>query len=155
MGEQVQLRFTKGYTELLDMTVERVSAAENGKVTVVLSTNRYLAETTLLRRQTADVIYDSATGIRVPKRAIHLEETTVTDEETGQVSTVQQTGVYCVTGVKAEWKSVNILWEGEDFYLVEAALPDNSELRDEATALHIGDEVIVKGEDLYDGKVVG
>ncbi len=155
IGSKVKLRFTKGYTEQLAMTVERVSAAENGKVTVVLSTNRYLAETTLLRRQTADVIYESATGIRIPKRAIRLEEKTVTDKETGETSTVQQTGVYCVTGLKADWKPVNILWEGEDFYLVEAALPENAELRDEARALHAGDEVIVKGEDLYDGKVVG
>lgn len=155
IGSKVKLRFTKGYTDQLTMTVERVSAAENGRVTVVLSTNRYLAETTLLRRQTADVIYDSGTGIRIPKRAIRLEEKTVTDAETGETNTVQQTGVYCVTGVKADWKPVNILWEGEDFYLVEAALPENAELRDEAQALHAGDEVIVKGEDLYDGKVVG
>lgn len=155
MGDKVKLRFTKGYTDLISMKVERVSAAENGKVTVVLSTNRCLAETTLLRRQTADVIYSSATGLRIPKRAIRLEEKTVTDPETKETSTVQQTGVYCVTGLKADWKPVNILWEGEDFYLVEAALPENSELRDEAQALHAGDAVIVKGEDLYDGKVVG
>lgn len=155
IGSRVKLRFTKGYTDPLTMTVERVSAAENGKVTVVLSTNRYLAETTLLRRQTADVIYASATGIRIPKRAIRLEEKTVTDPETKETSTVQQTGVYCVTGAEMEWKPVNILWEGEDFYLVEAALPDNAELKDEARAFRAGDEVIVKGEGLYDGKAVG
>lgn len=155
LGSRARLRFTTGYTSPLSMTVERVSAVENGMVTVVLSTNRYLANTTLLRRQTADLIYESAEGIRIPKRAVRLEEKTVTDPETGAESTIQQTGVYCVVGMEVEWKAITILWEGEDFYLVEPLLPEVSEVRDEARAIRSGDSVIVRGQDLYDGKAVG
>lgn len=155
LGSRARLRFTTGYTGLLTMKVERVSAVENGMVTVILSTNRYLAETTLLRRQTADLVYESAEGIRIPKRAVRLEEKTVTDPESGAESTVQQTGVYCLVGSQAEWKPITILWEGDDFYLVEPLLPENSELRDEARGIRAGDSVIVRGQDLYNGKVIG
>lgn len=155
LGSRARLRFTTGYTTPLSMTVERVSAVENGMVTVVLSTNRYLADTTLLRRQTADLIYESAEGIRIPKRAVRLEEKTVTDPETKETSTVQQTGVYCVVGMEVEWKPITILWEGDDFYLVEPLLPEVKETKDEARALRAGDSVIVRGQDLYDGKAVG
>ena len=155
LGSRAKLRFTTGYTNPLSMTVERVSAVENGMVTVVLSTNRYLANTTLLRRQTADLIYESAEGIRIPKRAVRLEEQTVTDPETGASSTVQQTGVYCVVGIEVEWKPITILWEWEDFYLVEPLLPEVKETKDEARALRAGDSVLVRGQNLYDGKTVG
>ena len=155
MGSKVKLRFTKGYSRELTMNVEQISQAENGRVAVILSTNEYVAETTLLRRQTADVIYTSATGLRVPKEALRLQEVTETDEETGEVTTIQQPGVFCATGQEWEWKPVNILWEEEDYYLVEGALPDVYETKDEARALHAGDEVLVKGEAVYDGKVVG
>ena len=40
---------------------------ENGQAVVVLSTDRCLEQTTLLRRQTAELIFDSRTGLRVPK----------------------------------------------------------------------------------------
>ena len=151
MDSKVTLRFTRGYSRELNMDVERISDSENGRVVVILSTNEFVSETTLLRRQSADVIYSSATGLRVPKEAIRLQEVT----ETGEVTVTQQPGVYCVSGQKWEWKAVNILWEADDYYLVEGALPEVYETKDEAQALHAGDEVLVKGETVYDGKAVG
>lgn len=148
VGKSATIRFSRDYTGEIDMTVERVSDPENGSVLVVLSSDRYLSETTLLRKQSADLIYDSTTGLRVPQRSLRIITETHTDEETGQERQVQVTGVYAVVGSQLEWKPVRVLAEGDGFYLVEPANPDSSR------ALRGGSEIVVRGEDIYDGKVV-
>ena len=127
------------------MKVERVGETpENGRVAVVLSSDRYLSETTLLRKQTVELVFDSQTGIRVPTQAVRVEERTVTDPEQELV-----TGVYVLVGQQAEFKPVTILAQLEDFALVKSA--DGS---DGKKALRAGDEVILSSVELFDGKVI-
>ena len=52
----VNLRLAKGFEQTIRMRVEHVSAEENGQAAVVLSCRKYLAQTTLLRHQAADVV---------------------------------------------------------------------------------------------------
>ena len=129
------------------MTVERVGDPEGGRCTVVLSTDKHLSETTLLRRQTVELVFQSVTGVRVPKQALRVAGQTVTDEETGEESTVQVTGVYTLVGEQVEFKPVTVLEQGDTFVLVEAAGSGRA-------ALQPGDVVVVAAEDLYDGKVI-
>ena len=146
-GRSVTVRFSRDWSGEVDMTVERVGEPEDGRCAVVLSTNRYLSETTLLRRQTVELVFQSVTGVRVPKQALRVEEQTVTDEETGEESTVQVTGVYTLVGEQVEFKPVTVLEQGDTFVLVEAAGSGRA-------ALQPGDVVVVAAEDLYDGKVI-
>ena len=146
-GRKVTVRFSRDWSGEVSMTIERVGDPENGQCAVVLSSDKYLADTTLLRRQTVELVFDSITGVRVPKEAIRVEQRTVTDEETGEESQASVTGVYTLVGEQAEFKPVNILKQGDTFTLVEAA--DSSK-----KALRPGDIVIVAAEDLYDGKVI-
>lgn len=137
------------------MDIERLSEPENGSVLAVFSATRSLADTTLLRRQTVELVFESVTGIRVPKEAVRVEQRTRTDPDTEEVITYQETGVYAMVGAKAEFKLVTILAEGEDFFLVESAPfqnPDNT--AETKRALRSGDEIIVRAEDLYDGKIL-
>lgn len=91
------------------MKVERVGETpENSRVTVVLSSDRYLSETTLLRKQTVELVFDSQTGIRVPTQAVRVEERTVTDPETEEEKQELVTGVYVLVGQQAEFKPVTI-----------------------------------------------
>ena len=127
------------------MQVERVDEPSGGVSLVVLSSTRSLADTSMLRKQTVDIIFDSVTGIRVPKKAVRTEVT-----EDGE----QVIGVYVLTAAQAEFKPVEILVDDGDYYLVEALLPDvptDNQLR---TALRAGDQVIVSSDTLYDGKVM-
>ena len=132
------------------MKVERVGETpENGRVTVVLSSDRYLSETTLLRKRTVELVFDSQTGIRVPTQAVRVEERTVTDPETEEEKQELVTGVYVLVGQQAEFKPVTILAQLEDFALVKSA--DGS---DGKKALRAGDEVILSSVELFDGKVI-
>ena len=131
----------------ITMTVYRVGEAENGQTAVVLSTDKYLSDTTLLRRQTVELVFGSVTGVRIPKEALRVEEQTVTDEETGEQSQVNVPAVYALVGEQAEFKPVTILLQGDGYALAEAAATG-------LKALRSGELVIVAAEDLYDGKVI-
>ena len=146
-GHQVTLRFSRDFSGDLSATVESVGEGE-GQVVVILSSQDGLARTTLLRRQTVELIFDSRTGLRVPKQAVHLTEETVTDPDTGEEETRTVYGVYAVVAARAEFKPVEILEDSGEFYLVTPVASDK-------TALRAGDEIVISARDLYDGKVVG
>lgn len=151
-GGTIAVRFSRDWSGQVEMDVERIGAAENGRCVAVLSTDRYLSDTTLLRRQTVELIFETRTGIRVPKAALRVEERTVTDEDTGEKRQVQINGVYALVGAQAEFKPVTVLAQQDDFCLVQAASAGSA--AEAKKALRAGDEIIVAAEDLFDGKVV-
>lgn len=146
-GETVALRFADS-GRLFDAKVERISEEENGMVTVIFHSREYAAQLTGLRNQSVEIITDQTVGFRVPKRAVRVDES-------GRL------GLYRVSGAKAEWVSIDILWEEADYYLVAQAPKRDSEgnvlemtALEKAARLRAGDEIVVKGEGLYDGRVV-
>lgn len=154
-ARSMYLRFSKGVEQDLPVKVFHVSEAENGQVVVVLRGNTYLPELTLLRQQSAEVILGSLEGIRVPREALRAEKTSV--DENGQRVTTEQTGVYCLVGMEARFKPVEVLYSGDGFALVRSIYNTASgdlTSSQEVARLRDGDQVIVTGRDLYDGKVL-
>ena len=157
VGDRVSLRFMSGLDREIEMTVERVGDESQGERLVVLSSERYLSLTTLLRHQNAQVIFHSYTGIRVPKVAVRVVTETLAAED-GSQTEVTSTAVYCRMGRTARLKPVQVLYQGEDYYLVQPdldSLEGLSETSRESRILRGGDVVIVSASDLYDGKVIG
>ena len=152
----LKLRFAKGVSRDLDVELMYISEAENGRVAVIFQGDTYLSDLTLLRQQSAEVIRQTITGIRVPIEAVRVRERTVTDED-GAESVVSETGVYCVVGMEARFKPVDVLYSGDDFALVRSTLDAAEEVTEtqETLRLRAGDEVIITAYDLYDGKVIG
>ena len=144
---QVTLRFASDFAQDVPAQILQVGPAENGQAVVVLSADRYLEQTTLLRRQTAELVFHSYAGLRVPKAALRIQTQTQTDKETGESVETNTTGVYAVVSGRLEFKPVTILSEGDSFYVVQPA-------QEGSRALRSGDEVVVQGTDLYDGKLV-
>ncbi|MEQ2456537.1 HlyD family efflux transporter periplasmic adaptor subunit [Flavonifractor hominis] len=151
-GRTVTVRFSRDWSGEVDMTVEHIGAEENGQVPVVLSSTRFLSDTTLLRKQTVELVFDTQTGIRVPKQAIRVLTQTVTDEETGEEQQVNVTGVFVLVGEQAEFKPIVVLDQQEDFALVQAAPASTDTERKKA--LRAGDEIIIASDELYDGQVI-
>lgn len=145
---RISLRFSKDVERDLDVTVQSVGWEENGRSVVVFQGKFDLAQLTLLRQQSAEIILDTMSGIRVPQEALRIVSQTVTGED-GKETEVQTTGVYCIVGVQAVFKPAEVLYSGEGFVLVRPA----STLRDRI--LRAGEEVVVTARDLFDGKVVG
>ena len=154
VGKSVRVRFSRDWSGEVSMKVERVDGAQDGACLVVLSSTRNLADTSMLRKQTVDLVFNSISGIRVPKKAVRTELREVTDPETGDTSTQQVIGVYVLTAAQAEFKSVEILADDGEYYLVQAVLPNVPTDNQLKTAFRAGDQVIVSSDELYDGKVM-
>jgi len=129
----VQLDLTHTLSDMIKMTVESVSAPEDGQRLVVFSCDSYLQNIIHLRSTDAELVTTLYRGLRVPKQAIRLQDGTA--------------GVYVIEGAKAVFKAVHILYDNVDTYVVE-------EDRSSTDNLWAGDEIIVSARNLYDGKVV-
>ena len=127
----ITVEFSRTYSNTIPMTVESIGVSEEGSCVVVLSCSKYLQNVAAVRGMTAELIFRSSSGIRVPKEALHLD-----DDGT--------TYLYRLSGMQAERVNVTIEGEETDYYLVSAS----------GTALRAGDEIITKASELFDGAVV-
>ena len=141
-GQALSLRAATGVDFDLDVTVERIGREENGRVIVVLRGGSHLAYVTLLRAQNVELILARYEGLRIPKNALRVDAD-------------GSSGVYCLVGLRAYRKPVEVLWQGEDYCLVRpVGIETTSESLRQLYTLRAGDEAIVSANDLYDGKVV-
>ena len=127
--QTASVRFGRYYGQELSMTVEYISTEENGYRAVVFSCNTNLSDVLSMRRQEAELIFSQESGLRIPRQALRVR-----DDGT--------TFVYVQTGLRAEAREVELLHDFGDYYMVRGQ------------NLRAGDEVIVSGKGLFDGKVV-
>ena len=133
VGDVTSLDFGYRSSRTVRASVRSISPTDRaGKVAVVFRCSSSLAETLSLRLAEAEVVFRSYSGLRVPKKAVHVED--------------GKTVVYTVSAGQMERKLVDILYTGEDFYLVEAG--------SEGSSLRAGNELIISGKNLKDGNVV-
>ena len=146
-GEQARLQFSGKLDREVEMKVERLGPTEAGRTLVVFSSNRYLTLTTLLRHQTAELIFDSWSGLRIPKSALRLVESTQQDEKTGASTQITRLGVYAMVAGRTEFREVSIVAEGDNYYVVDPVGTGSK-------VLHAGDEVISQATGLQDGMLL-
>ena len=146
-GQSLTVRFSRDWAGDVEMKVDRISDVQDGQVAVVLSSTRFLSDTTLLRQQTVELMLGSQSGLRVPAKAIRVRSQEVTDEETGETTTEHITGVYALVGTQAEFKPVEILQQAHG-YCVVANVSDGKKI------LRPGDQVILASAEIYDGMVI-
>jgi hypothetical protein len=145
-GDRVSLLFGRYNAKTLEMTVETISRADEGRCAVVFSCDRFLTDVLNLRRQEAELVFSEYAGLRVPKKSVHVDED-------------GNTFVYVRTALRAEKKPVDIVCDMGSFYVVGSgaggkgfAGADGAET---GGGLRAGDQIIVSAKELYDGKVVG
>ncbi len=148
VGTQIPVTFSSVFYDALPMTIERIGADENGSSLLVLSSSLYMQDVTLLREQSADVVFASRSGLRVPKDAIRvLPRSEIFPDIEPTPDEEPLVGVYILEGRNAAWKTVTPLHDNGETYVV--ALDKSS-----TDNLWPGDEIIVNAPDLYHGKVV-
>ena len=126
----------------LPVVVQSVGRAQEGRCLIVLRGDRYLSAVTMLRAQSAELILESYTGLRIPKNALRIGED-------------GRSGVYCRIGLQSYFKPVELIYQGEDYCLVRPGEIDAVRESDLVIyTLRAGDEVIISADELYDGKVI-
>ena len=105
----------------------------SGSAVVVFSSTYMNSELAGLRNPSVRIIVKSYDGLKVSSKAIKVED--------------GKKGVYVSNGSTIEFVPVTVLYEGNGYVVCKRGDPLKKEL-------HIYDDVIVKGKDLYDGKSV-
>ena len=149
-GRTYTLTFSGDYYGQIPMELDRVSL-EGEQTLAIFSCRSHLADTTLLRAQTVDVVIHHLEGIRVPRKALRVEtvdEPLESGNPDGPTRQVNRYKVYIVERSQAWGREVEILYTDENFYLVRPVDPAA------AKRLRAGDEIILNSSGIYDGKVV-
>lgn len=133
-GDQLNVRFDSDFLQPVSMNVERITAAQEGKTGLILSSKKYIQNAVSNRNQTAELIFDNQSGLQVPKAAIYVDEN-------------GESGVYVLEGAEARWKAVHILYDNGESFLVELDKTSTENLWPE-------DEIILTTDTIFEGKVM-
>ena len=136
VGATTTLDFGRHSADDLRAVVKSISEPVNGEAAVVFTVTSGVAETAALRETGCEIVFSSHTGLRVPLRAIRFIET-----DDGQAPVV-----YVITAERIEMKRVEILYETDDYVILDRGTGKD--------ALRAGNEVIVDGKGLEDGKAI-
>jgi len=152
----VNVKIPYATTDLVPARVVHINQFTNEEMALVILECNYMSPAiTQIRNESVEILLNSYEGIKIPKKALHddvLTKTTVDENgvETKTESRVQ--GVYVKYGNEVIFKQVCIIYSGEDFVICSER-PDSSLLFN-GTTITIYDEVIVEGENLYNGKLI-
>lgn len=105
-----------------------------------------------LRNETIQITVNSFTGIRVSKEALHDDYVDVQNSSNPNGEQKKVQGVYTVRGSELVFKEISILYAGKDFVIADDS-PEEGVLISGET-IELNDEIVVRGEDLYNGKII-
>ena len=132
-GSRYKIRFPESTAGEVTATLESLQNSKNGKTVIVLKSNLMNENLVNLRIEKAQLVLNEHEGFKVSKEAIR--------EVDGQK------GVYIRRGDLINFRKVEIIYTGEDYVIVKKDTEN-------AGVIKQYDSVVVRGKDLYDGKVV-
>ncbi len=168
VGNSYDVEFPYNYDTKISMKLERMITEPGEKeVILVLSSGRMPKDFNYMRGQEAKIVTDSFKGLRVPSSSVRVVE--------------GEKGVYTLYGSKVVFKKINIIYDGDGYYLTsdgtpmgnEALIPETTEKNKETEAelplggeesqaekdkieygyLTLHDQIIVSGKGLSHGMV--
>ncbi len=128
-------------------------ASKKDDAVAVFSCNYMNSSLSCLRNEPVQIIINNFEGVRLSKSALHDDYVDLLDEDgepTGEKARVQ--GVYILHGSELLFREVSVIFAGSDFVIVDIN-PESAILKSGETII-INDEVVIKGDDLYDGKII-
>ena len=149
-GYYYNLNFPEFGEENLTMQLKKIiKTTTSDKALLVFRGNTAPEEFTYKRNQQVDIISEKYSGLAIPKGALRIVD--------------GEQGVYILNGDIVRFRRVNIFFENDDYYIVSVRDPREEAVSDEEEPSEQGkypyielyDSVIVKGKNLFDGKIVG
>lgn len=131
--ETVSVRFPSISSQTLRVDIYDVRTEDNGQALIILRSGEMVEGYLTARQEDIEIIYNSYSGIMVPKDALRQED--------------GEWGVYCLVGGVTRFKPVEWIYQTDSYYLVEPAASSSK-------GLVMYDQIIVSGKDLEKDKVV-
>ena len=119
----------------LSVTVEQINISQSSdRAVIVMSCQEMSSALASMRNGAMTIVSGNYKGLKIQEKALRVVD--------------GETGVYVLNGMELKFVKVNVLYNnGEDIIC---------ELENETSGvLKLYDEVVVKGKNLYDGKIVG
>ena len=138
-GERYTVEFTGGGHYEIEMDVCRVLADGADDRAVIVFASNVLPEGFNFRMQTAKIVTDSIRGIYLPQSAVHRER--------------GDKVVYILKGSVVRMRHIDVIYEGPDYYLVRENVA--TEEGDNRVFLKSNELLVVKGSNLFDGRILG
>ena len=132
-GAKITVNFPKEGVNHVTMLVEKADT-QGDKMTVVLSCSLMDETFASMRTEDMQIVTKSHTGYRVPSNVIRFDED-------------NNTGIYVLRGKIITFIPVEIIYTEDDFAIISSSSSNGKSVR-------LYDEVIIKGKDLEDGKVI-
>lgn len=144
-------RFTQGTSvelwlpaldTVLPASIHRVLTEQSGEALIIFRTNYVSGALLATRRAEVQVRFESYTGLRISLDALRYE---------GQLE-----GVYVKNGNLISFRPIERIYTADRFVLCTAAVPSDeiAEGEKQYQSLGLFDEVVVRGTELYDGKII-
>jgi len=134
VGKSMSLRMSLVMEEAVPATVYACNKDGSGNMVVVFRCDYMSVELSTIRKEAVQIQLVEHTGLKVPKRAIIIDEN-------------QQAGVYVRAGNVVSFRKIEQLYSEPAEYSVCAVVEEEGYLR-------MYDDIIVGGKDLYDGKII-
>lgn len=132
-GDYVTVSLGRYYGDDIQMRVEQISTSSGGERAVVFSSLNALAGTLAMREADASILCSECTGLRVPAKALHVDED-------------GDSYVYVIAANQVAIKYVETICQAGDYYLVA--------IEAEADALREGMDIIVSGKNVTEGMII-
>ena len=134
-GQMLKMRFFDLSDTVVEGKVKSISQEENGEVTIVIYSDKYVEDIYSTSKAVVEFITTSAEGIKLPVESLRVKD--------------GQTGVYVLRLDVARFVPVDVCYKNDQWAIVKAVTDTSYNYR-----LQIYDEVIVEAKNLEDGKVV-
>ena len=134
VGDTVTVNLPYSAVSSVPASVVAVNAAQDDKKTAVILKSNYMnSDIAQLRKEYAEIVIKSYTGLKVRSSAIRVND----DGEKG---------VYVKEGNICTFKKLDIIYQEDDYVL--------SKTSEDSDYLALYDNVILEGKGLYDGKII-
>ena len=134
-GQELKLVTSIKSSPTLLVTVKQINISEeNDNAVIIFACNDMNSELATIRTAGMTVVDKEYSGLRVSKKALRVVDS--------------QKGVYVQTGMQIHFVPVDIIYREADYILCEKK-------NENGNFLKLYDKVVVKGKNLYDGKIVG
>lgn len=142
VGQNLRVNFTHASLETPVSVYSIVKDRTSETALIVLAGTEFNSEMVSMRQQPVEIILSTYTGLKVPKEAVYVQETTTSDGKTKK-----QDGVFILSGSFQKFKIINKFYEAEDYYVVEQSATNSDMLVEQ-------DQIIVSGKNLQNNMVV-
>lgn len=134
IGDTVTLKTESLSMPKIKVTVEKINLSEKGnEATIVFSSNQMNADIASMRTTKITIIKNEFKGLKISNKALRV--------------TNGEKGVFVVSGIEAKFVKVNVIYQDDEYAICELNTTADDKLR-------LYDEIIVKGKNVYDGKII-